>query len=79
MSLIIADAMTITGIVVALLTGMILGWVLLGLVTGNTLRRARRDAEQSAQAAETEAEATRQRAEDEAEKRLREGRETIDR
>ena len=56
-----------------------LGWILHGILTSNTLRRARNDAEQLLRAANAEAEAAKQRIELEAEKKARERRETIDR
>ena len=59
--------------------GSMLGWVLHGILTSNTLRRARSDAEQLVRAANTEAEAAKQRIELEAEKKARERREAIDR
>ena len=59
--------------------GSVLGWILHGILTSNTLRRARSDAEQLLRAANAEAEAARQRIELEAEKKARERRETMDR
>jgi ribonuclease Y len=65
--------------VVCLLVGLAAGWIIHGLVTGNTIRRARGEADQVLRDAEAQAQSRRQQAELEAEKQLREGRETIDR
>ncbi|MHC5004601.1 MAG: ribonuclease Y [Planctomycetota bacterium] len=62
-----------------LVVGLILGWVLVALVTGNTLRRARHEAEQTVAAARAEGEAARQRIELEAEKKANERRGQLDR
>ncbi len=59
--------------------GCLLGWVLFGMIPGNTMRRAARDAEQIRRAAEAEGEAARQRIELEAEKKARQRREAADR
>ena len=59
--------------------GCFLGWVIFGMIPGNTLRRARKEAEQISRAATAEAEAARQRIELEAEKKARERREALDR
>ena len=56
-----------------------LGWVLFGMIPGNTLRRARREAEQIVRAATAEADASKQRVELEAEKKARVRREALDR
>ena len=65
--------------VVALLVGLGVGWVLVGMITGNTVARARQDADQVLAAARTEAEASLQRIELEAEKKSRERRDQQDR
>jgi ribonuclease Y len=59
--------------------GFLLGWVLFGMIPGNTIRRARREAEQIQRAAVAEADAAKQRVELAAEKKARERREALDR
>jgi ribonucrease Y len=76
--LLAVDGMAVALIVLAVLAGVAIGWVVCALVTGNTLSRARRDAEQLTAAAAAEAEASRQRIELEAEKKSRERREQLD-
>ena len=65
--------------ILGIVAGSVLGWILHGILTSNTLRRARADAEQLIRAATVESEAARQRIELEAEKKARERRETMDR
>jgi ribonuclease Y len=65
----------IAGIVAAFL----LGWVLFGMIPGNTIRRAKREAVQIERAAAAEADAAKQRVELAAEKKARERREALDR
>jgi ribonuclease Y len=60
-------------------TGFLLGWVLFGMIPGNSIRRARREAEQIERAAAAEADAAKQRVELAAEKKARERREALDR
>ncbi len=62
----------------ALIVGAAIAWALLGIITGNTLRRAKHDAEQITAAAAAEAEASRQRIELEAEKKAGQRREQLD-
>jgi ribonuclease Y len=57
----------------------LLGWFIFSVITGNTLRRARHEAEQIIQTATAEGEASRQRIELEAEKRAAARREEIGR
>jgi len=64
---------------VALFLGIGLGVVLVSVITGNTVKRARREADQIVKTAESEAETIRQRAELESEKRANERREALDR
>jgi ribonucrease Y len=64
--------------ILALLAGAAIGWVLYGLVTGNTTRRAREEAEQIKNSAAAEAEASRQRIELEAEKKANKRRDDLD-
>jgi ribonuclease Y len=59
--------------------GFLLGWVLFGMIPGNTLRRARKEADQITRAATAEAESARQKVELAAEKKARERRESLDR
>ncbi len=59
--------------------GLLLGWVVFSLIPRNTLRRARKEADQLVRSAAAEADATRQRVELEAEKKARERREAVDR
>jgi ribonuclease Y len=59
--------------------GFMLGWVLFGMIPGNSIRRARREAEQIERAAAAEADAAKQRVELEAEKKAGERREALDR
>jgi ribonuclease Y len=59
--------------------GFLLGWVLFGMIPGNSIRRARKEAEQIERAAVAEADAAKQRVELEAEKKARERREALDR
>ena len=63
----------------AFVVGIALGWVLVSMLTGHTLRRARRDAEQIASTARAEADVAKQRIELEAEKKARERRQELDR
>jgi ribonuclease Y len=63
----------------AAVTGFLLGWVLFGMIPGNSIRRARKEAAQIERAAAAEAEAAKQRVELEAEKKARERREALDR
>ena len=56
-----------------------MGWFIFSVIPGNTLRRARQEAEQINRAATTEAETIRQRAELDAEKRARERRDALER
>ena len=65
--------------VLALIVGLIAGWFAYAIVTGNSLRRAKMDADQIRATAGTEAEASKQKIELEAEKRARERREELDR
>jgi ribonucrease Y len=64
---------------IAFLIGLGVGAALLGIITGNTLKRANREAEQITRTAESEAETIRQRAELESEKKANERREALDR
>ncbi|MHC4099304.1 MAG: ribonuclease Y [Planctomycetota bacterium] len=59
--------------------GFLLGWVLFGMIPGNSIRRARKEAEQIERAAIAEADAAKQRVELAAEKKARERREALDR
>ncbi len=68
----------ITLAVVGLIVGAAVGVVVFSMITGNTLRQAKKEAEQITVAAATEAEASRQRIELEAEKKARERREALD-
>ena len=63
---------------IALVVGVAAGWLLVTLITGGTVRRAKREAEQLVTAAQTEAEAARQKAELEAEKRAAKRREDLE-
>jgi ribonuclease Y len=63
----------------ALVGGCVVGWLIVTMATGNTLRRARNDAEQIKAAATAEAAAAQQKIELEAEKKARERREELDR
>ena len=65
--------------VVAIVAGLLLGYVIFGMIPGNTLRRARRDAEQIIQNAATEGQARKQEIELEAEKKASHRREDLDR
>ncbi len=65
--------------VAAVVAGVLLGYVIFGMIPGNTLRRARRDAEQIIQNAQTEGQARKQEIELEAEKRANHRREELDR
>ncbi len=65
--------------IAAAIVGFFLGWFIFSVITGNTVRRARRDAAQVIQTAKAEGEASRQRIELEAEKRARARRDAIDR
>ncbi len=65
--------------VAAALAAFLLGWVIFGMIPGNTVRRARIESEQVIRAARAEAETLRQRAELEAEKRSRERRDALER
>jgi ribonuclease Y len=62
----------------ALVVGVVVGWLLVGVATGNTARRARKDADQLIAKAESEGAAARQRIELDAEKTARERREMLD-
>ncbi len=64
---------------VALIVGAAIGWALLRMTAGGTVRRARGEAEQLISAATTEGEAERRRIELEAERKSRERREGVDR
>ena len=64
---------------VALIVGAAIGWILLRMTTGGTVRRARSEAEQLISAATTEGEAERRRIELEAERKSRDRREEVDR
>jgi ribonuclease Y len=66
-------------VMLGIVTGALLMWVVIRALTGSTLARARKDAEQIVQTAQTEAEASRQRIELEAEKRATKRREELDR
>jgi ribonuclease Y len=63
---------------VTFVLGLLLMWVLLRVFTGNTVARARKEADQIRQSAATEAEASRQRIELEAEKRAAKRRDELD-
>ncbi|TVQ51338.1 MAG: ribonuclease Y [Phycisphaerales bacterium] len=65
--------------VLALIAGLIAGWFAYVILTGNSLRRAKMDADQIRATARTEADASKQKIELEAEKRARERREELDR
>jgi ribonuclease Y len=65
--------------VAAFVIGVTLGWVVFGMIPGNTLRRARRDAEQIVLRAQTEGQARKQEIELEAEKKASHRREEVDR
>jgi ribonuclease Y len=69
---------TIAVAVAALVIGAVIGAVLLSIITGNTARQAKKDAEQLRATAASEAEASKQRIELEAEKKARERREALD-
>jgi ribonuclease Y len=62
----------------ALVVGIVLGLVAVGMLTGLTIRSAKREAEQIIHAATAEGEAARQRIELEAEKKARERRDALD-
>jgi ribonuclease Y len=64
--------------VAAFVVGSLLGWAFWRIATGNTLKRARREAEQTVQTARAEAEAITKDAELEAEKKARERRQELD-
>jgi len=64
--------------ILGIIGGAVLMWVVLRALTGNTLNRARKDAEQIVQTASAEAEASKQRIELEAEKRAAKRREELD-
>jgi ribonucrease Y len=64
---------------IALLVGLIVGAALIGIITGNTINRAKREADQILKGAQSEADAARQRIELEAEKKANERREALDR
>jgi ribonuclease Y len=66
---------TVLGVII----GAVLTWVIFRAITGNTIARARKDAEQITQTAAAEAEASKQRIELEAEKRAAKRREDLDR
>ncbi len=63
---------------ITLVVGVAIGWVLLTVLTGGAIARAKRDAAQITSSAETEAEASRQRIELEAEKRATKRREDLE-
>lgn len=65
--------------IAGIIGGFLLGWVLFGMIPGNTVRRARKEAEQIVRAATAEGDATKQRVELEAEKKARERREAMER
>ena len=65
-------------VIVGIVAGFLLAWVVFRVLTGNTLARARKDAEQIVQTATAEAEASRQRIELEAEKKAARRREEMD-
>ncbi len=64
--------------VLGVVTGALLAWAVIRILTGNTLTRARKDAEQITQTAAAEADASKQRIELEAEKRATKRREEVD-
>jgi ribonuclease Y len=66
-------------VILGIIVGGLLTWVIIRLIAGNTIVRARRDAEQISQTAAAEAEASKQRIELEAEKRATKRREELDR
>ncbi|MHC5022811.1 MAG: ribonuclease Y [Planctomycetota bacterium] len=75
--------LAITGLEIAigvlyLAVGLVVGWYLSALATGNTLRRAKSEAEQVTRAAEAEAEAIKQRVELDAERKATKRREELD-
>lgn len=63
---------------IALVVGVAAGWLLVTLITGGTISRAKRESEQLLAAAQAEADATRQKAELEAEKRTAKRREDLE-
>lgn len=63
---------------VGAIAGIVLGWVIHGIIMGNTIKRARSEAAQLKRAAAAEGEAAKQRIELEAEKKSRERREAMD-
>ncbi|MDY7107015.1 MAG: ribonuclease Y [Planctomycetota bacterium] len=65
-------------VILGVIVGGLLTWVVLRLIVGNTILRARKDAEQIVQTTAAEAEASRQRIELEAEKRAAKRREELD-
>jgi ribonuclease Y len=65
-------------VILGVIVGGLLTWVVLRLIVGNTISRARKDAEQIVQTTTAEAEASRQRIELEAEKRAAKRREELD-
>jgi len=66
-------------VILGIIVGGLLTWVVIRLIAGNTIVRARKDAEQISQTAAAEAEASKQRIELEAEKRATKRREELDR
>jgi ribonuclease Y len=65
--------------IVGIVGGLLLGYVIFSMIPGNTLRRAKRDAEQIVQNAQTEGQARKQEIELEAEKKASHRREELDR
>ena len=63
---------------VGAIAGVVLGWVIHGIIMGNTIKRARSEAAQLKRAAAAEGEAAKQRIELEAEKKSRQRREAMD-
>jgi len=63
---------------VGIIAGFLLGWVIFGLIPGNTLRRAKEKAADTIRAATTEGEAVKRGIELEAEKKARERRQELD-
>jgi ribonucrease Y len=64
--------------IAASIAGLMLGWILAGLIKGNTIRRARTDADQITRTANAEADAIRLRAQAEAERTAAERRRQLE-